>query len=315
MARAYGWDAVLLMKAEASYGVSPGGNFDKMPFISCDYIAADQPLIDDDQLLNRRDPAAPAYDVERVAFTVVVPLELRSIGKWLKQIFGAPTTTGTNPYTHSFTSGLAALAMSSAIEVGLSQVPAYYLKLGCKASGFSVGIGRSGLPQLSIPFMAQSEAKAASSGGGTPGAQPTYTRFKFFEGKVQRAGADFANVTAADLNFNNGLEEINTMRADELIEGFDPGQTRLEGNITTRFAASTLQDDAVANGSVALKYIYTISASAKLTFIIPAAYLIPTRKPLNGPGGVEAAFSWRGAYDATALEMIEVELINDTASY
>lgn len=35
----------------------------------------------------------------------------------------------------------------------------------------------------------------------------------------------------------------------------------------------------------------------------------------SGPGGVEASFDWRAAYDESAATMLRARLLNDVASY
>jgi hypothetical protein len=44
-------------------------------------------------------------------------------------------------------------------------------------------------------------------------------------------------------------------------------------------------------------------------FLPKSKYAIP------GPGGVEASFDWRAAYDETETTLLRVSLTNDVASY
>ena len=52
---------------------------------------------------------------------VVMPLDANAFGFWLKGAFGAPTTTGTGPWTHEFHSGAWTLP-SLSIETGMPEV-------------------------------------------------------------------------------------------------------------------------------------------------------------------------------------------------
>src|SRR5690348_3550349 len=106
--RAYGTRAQLLLKDETTYGVSPGGNFVKLPFITAD-LGAEQKLIADDTVGHGRDPLAPSHDVIEDMGSIEVPIDLNNIGYWLKGLFGASVDTGTGPYTHTFTSGAVSL--------------------------------------------------------------------------------------------------------------------------------------------------------------------------------------------------------------
>jgi hypothetical protein len=92
MARARGANAKLALAFESSYGVPPGSGFFQMPFASSE-LGEEQDLIASDLLGQGRDPAAPALDVINDDGDMVVPVDLRAFGQWLKLHFGAPTTT------------------------------------------------------------------------------------------------------------------------------------------------------------------------------------------------------------------------------
>ena len=112
MARAYGANAQLLGVVETTYGTAPTTNFIKFPFVSSD-LGSEQGLIASNLLGQGRDPAQPIRDVIKVTGNVVVPVDLRNFGYWLKALLGAPVTTGGGaPYTHTFVSGASTLPKS-----------------------------------------------------------------------------------------------------------------------------------------------------------------------------------------------------------
>lgn len=92
MARARGANAVMALAFETNYGTPPGSGFFKVPFVSSQ-LGDEQGLIASDLLGQGRDPAAPALDVINNKGDIVVPVDLRNFGWWLKLMFGAPTTT------------------------------------------------------------------------------------------------------------------------------------------------------------------------------------------------------------------------------
>jgi hypothetical protein len=91
MARARGANAVMAAVFEATYGVTPGTGFRKLPFVSAN-LGEEQSLIESDLLGYGRDPLTPAYDVVSNESDIVVPMDHRNIGFWLKALFGNPTT-------------------------------------------------------------------------------------------------------------------------------------------------------------------------------------------------------------------------------
>ena len=94
MARARGANAVMAAVFEATYGVTPGTGFRKLPFVSAN-LGEEQSLIESDLLGYGRDPLTPAYDVVSNESDIVVPMDHRNVGFWLKGLFGNPTTVAT----------------------------------------------------------------------------------------------------------------------------------------------------------------------------------------------------------------------------
>lgn len=93
MARARGANAVMAAAFESAYGTPPAGGYRRLPFVSA-ALGEEQGLIESDLLGYGREPLAPAYDVVVNESDVVVPIDHRNIGFWLKALFGNPVTVG-----------------------------------------------------------------------------------------------------------------------------------------------------------------------------------------------------------------------------
>lgn len=91
MSRAYGWNASLLIAEEIEYGVMPKNGYTKIPFISSS-LDSEQSLVTSNVLGLGRDPTTPFQDVINVSGDIVIPVDLRNFGIWLKAIFGSPTS-------------------------------------------------------------------------------------------------------------------------------------------------------------------------------------------------------------------------------
>lgn len=312
MARAYGANTQLLGKFETVYGTPPTGNYIKFPFVSSD-LGSEQGLIASDLLGQGRDPSQPIRDVIRVEGNVVVPVDLRNFGYWLKALLGAPTTTGTGPYTHTFASGAASLP-SIALEVGMPDVPIFFTEAGVRVNSAQLSFSRSGAANATLNCIAQGETDAGVTGGGTP-TVASITRFNQFQASIKKDGVQLGNVTGAQLTYSNNLERIETIRSDGKIDGADPTIAALTGNIEVRFADTTLIDAATDNTPLELAFAYTIDADKSLTFTAHEVYLPKPKLAISGPGGVQATFDWQAAKATSPARMLTVVLKNDVASY
>lgn len=313
MARAYGANAQLLGKFESVYGTPPAGDYMKLPFVSCD-LGSEQGLIASDLLGQGRDPAPPIRDVIRVEGNIVVPVDLRNFGHWLRALLGAPVTTGMDaPYTHTFASGAASLP-SLALEVGMPEIPAFFMNAGIRANSLQMNFSRSGAANATINCIAQGEERGTTSDGGTP-ATATLTRFNQFQGSIKKDGVSLGNVTGAQLTYSNNLERIETIRADGKIDGADPTIAALTGNIDVRFADTSLIDAATDNTPIELEFAYTIDVDNTLIFTAHEVYLPKPKLAISGPGGVQASFDWQAAKATSPARMLTAVLINDVETY
>ena len=314
MPRALGANCRLLMIPETVYGTAPGGDWQRMPFLSCD-LGAEQPLLDADVIGvgSNRDPAAPFLDTVTVQGQAVVPVDLVNIGHWLRLLLGPPITTGTSPnFIHSFGSGAAALP-SNSIEIGYPDVPSYDVCTGVRADTLEIDFSPSGPATATFGLMGQGSSRAGASAGGTPVSGP-YTAFNKAQGSISRGGSPLAQVTGARMTYANGMEMVRTIRADRRIEGVDSGIARCTGQVTVRFADATLLTQAQNGTAAEFAFSYTIDANRSLAFMLHDVYLALAKTPIEGPGGVEAAFGIRAAFNATATRMMTAVLKNQQAA-
>ena len=312
MARAYGANASLLAAFEPTYGTTPTGDFGKIPFVSTT-LGSEQGLIANDLIGLGRDPSAPIRDVIKVEGDIVIPIDLRNIGMWLKALLGSPVSLGDTAHTHTFVSGNSGLP-SLSLETGLPDIPAYFLASGVMANSLQVKFARSGAADATLGLIAQGEVKHTASADGTPTTLPI-TRFNQFQGSIKKNGQALGNVVAAQLTYSNNLARIETIRSDGKIEGADPTVASLTGNLEVRFADTELIDAATNNTPLELTFSYVIDATKSLTFIAHEVYLPKPKLSISGPGGIQATFDWQAAKNTAAGHMLTVQLVNDVVAY
>jgi hypothetical protein len=163
---------------------------------------------------------------------------------------------------------------------------------------------------LAISAIAQGETRFGTTQGGTP-TSLTFSRISQFQGSIKRAGNPVGNLTGGSVTYSNNLEKIETIRDDGLIEGADPTIAALTGRIDVRFADTTLIDLAAGGTPVDLEFAYTLAAQSKFVLTAHEVHLPKPKLAVDGPGGVQASFDFRGAKNDVAGRMLTVTLTND----
>jgi hypothetical protein len=312
MARAYGANIQVCAHFETVYGAPPSGDWIKLPIVSTT-LGAEQPLIANAVLGLGREPVDPLRDVIRDEGDVVVPVDVRNFGHWLKLLLGPPVTTGAGPYVHTFTSGAAVLP-SLSLEIGMPEAARYFVQGGTMANTMALRFERSGRADATIGCIAQGETPSGTSVGGTPtGAALQF--FSQFQGSIKKAGADLANVTLATLTYSNGLEKVEPIRPDGKIAGADPALVSVSGQIDVRFADNDLMGAATGGTPVDLELAYSIGPDTAVVFTLPRVFLPKPKLPIQGPGGIQAAFQWQASRDPVGGHAMTVVLKNDVVSY
>jgi len=314
MARAYGWNAKLLIAEEKEYGVLPDTNYRQIPFISSS-LDSEQGLISSNVLGLGRDPTQPFQDVINVDGDMVVPVDMRNIGLWLKAIFGTPTTSETEDgtYSHDFESGKTSIP-SYSIEVGLPEIPQFIRFMGVRANSIAFNFQRSGEAQVTVNLMAQGETGATTTINSAPEVF-NYTRVSQFQGYIKSGGELLANITSASVTYSNNLEKIETIRSDGKVEAIDLGVASLSGSISAKYADNILLDKARSGTPVDIELGYQLSETLKLVITCHEVYLPKPKRSVDGPGGIECSYDFQGAKDQNLDKMMTVTLVNDVESY
>jgi hypothetical protein len=420
MGRARGANALMNVKEETTYGTPPTGNYIQMPYVSTD-LGPEQGLIESDLLGQGREPEDPVLDVVNNNGNLVVPVDVRAFGHWLKLYFGDPVTaaggaasgdivfsaqpaadstitingtpftfkasgatgnqsnigatlsdtldslvtvlnssgvsgvaeatyskTGSNTtlhvvhdaaglagnaftlvagagsngtvsaatlaggtVTHTFTSGGSSLP-SQSIEIAMPDVPSYEMNYGARGGTMKIGLSRRGLLNATLGLVAKgANDPVGTSGGGTP-TTIDVLRFAQATGEITQDGVQLGSVVAAELNYSNNLDPVETIQPDGEIEDADAGMAGGMGNITLRFKDLILLNKAKGRTPVALTFGWTVGDFG-LLFTYERALLPRSKRPITGPKGIQASFDWQAS--GADGHVCTVVLTNDVASY
>lgn len=312
MGRARGSGAKLAGAFELTPGTTPANGFISLPFVS-HTLGEERPLIASDLLGQGREPQDPTLDVATDVGDVVVPVDVRNFGYWLKLFFGAPVSaTGSGgEEVHTFTSGAASLP-SLSLEVGSPEVPSYSTHYGARGDKLKISMTRSGLLNATASLIAVGEsAEAGASVAGVPTSNAVL-RFGQATGAITKDGVALATVVSADFTYMNSLEAVEVIKADGRIADSDPGMTGLTGTITVKFDSLLLLNAATSGTPIAVTFGWTNGVHS-LLFTVPRVFLPRPKKPISGPNGIQLDFAFQasgaGGHVCTAV------LTNDVPSY
>ncbi len=315
MGRARGANAVMGLAFEAAYGVPPvAGGYRKMPFVSSQ-LGATQALIESDLLGQGRAPYDPTYDVVTNDGDVVVPLDTRALGNWLKLLFGNPETSGSaGAFGHVFRSGMAALP-SASIEIGMPDRPSYSTHYGIRANTLQIQKQRSGLSSATIGLIGKGETvPALTSNAGTLNPYSSIERFPQASGSIVMDNVTVGEIMTASISYSNVMEKDETIKEDGEINDVDPGMPTCSISLTGKFADLAMANKASGKEPVRIVVTWAFSEGRTLTVLLPRVFLPRTKRPITGPAGVQQEFQAM-ASTSGGDGLIVVAISNDQESY
>jgi hypothetical protein len=218
-------------------------------------------------------------------------------------------------YRHEWLSGGDDIP-SFTFEIGHPQLitPVFFRHLGTVMESLAFEMGREGPANGTVQLVAQGEEKATATIDATPDTL-ALKRFSQGRGFIKRGGVSLAGVTGGSLTFSNNLERVRVIRDDGKIEAAEPTIATCSGAMTVRFDGATLVAEAANGDPIAVEYGFSMAEGWTLTFELFRVLLPKPKYAVAGPGGVEASFDWRAAYDDSTGSLLRARLFNDVASY
>ncbi len=306
-----------LLKSETTFGTAPSGNWTKT-FIYSFTPGFKQPY-ENDALLglarhNNRDTTQPAPGLIVNDPGLVVPVDFNHIGVWLYALLGAASVSGvSDPYTHTFSSGLEVLPWRSHERKYASAL--FYQDLGQVANTLELEMSRAaGFQRATLGFMGQTEAKVTSTGGGTPAAAWAREDCPAALGVFKVNGTAAANIMSVKAKYDNKITPQDYV-GNSLRSGFDlDSEATFDGSIDLRFTDSTYYDLAVAGTAFSGEMLWTKSSDRSLSLLAANMRLEPVGVAIQGPGKIQQTFNFR-AEQSDSDAMLVATLKSSVASY
>ena len=307
----------VLMDVETSYGVAPTTPGGVLLPINSFSLKPSRAKNTPGTLTGRYDPAEPFDGNLEVSGGVVVPVDARAFGHWLRAMFGAPATTGTGepaaaPFTHVWKSNkdMPSLVMQATYGDIYGQF------VGCKVSSLAMQAGGDGELTTTVNMLGR-DADYVDADYNASAPAVAMKRFNNFQGSLLSGGAEIGVVTDCSLNIDFGLDSSIRKLGDKgRVYDLPQGVMAVTGSLTVFITDKTLLMKAKNSEELSLDLSFAIDEGNKLTFSVPEVQLSYDGPTVDGPTGIKMDQSFSAYYNDNADNAsVVVTLVNDVESY
>ncbi len=318
---AYGRDARLIHRRYATYAAEPAagdGPFVALPFLS--FTAGSRAQLETvAELPSSRLPPELVDGLREASGELRVALDLETIGWHLTNLLGAPTTSGSGPYTHVWALGQTPPPFV-AFEVGHRGLatPLYTRASGFVYQQMSIDSAkRGGSQDVRFGLLGGRTVKAAATLDADPVERAAVQIARAYQGTISIDGTAAASVVEFSARLSNGLAAdqslINGTPDPAAVDPVEP--VSADGNLRVRFRDFTLYDAAKAGTLLRVDQVWSLSASRSLTLTWRNVRLGEETPRVEGAGVVEIGFPWRLAAPPAGQAPLTATLVNGRASY
>lgn len=306
---------------ETSFNVVPTPTAGKIiPFIT-NQVNSKQSLIKSKVISGVRSEAQPAYGNTDVSGTLTTPVDLASIGYWLKALIATPTNStnasgvaGTD-YTHVFKLGTASLnSMIIDRLVGSD----HFIYHGCKLDTFKMSVGGDTEIEAQMDYIGCASTVGPTAYDPAPTTILQTSKLNQFMASITIGGTAATGVIqSGDFTINNNLDKNGyTVGSSGYRSQITEGLCGVSGAFKVLFEDLTFLNYGINQTTTSIAISWTISATKSLTFLFPEVNFSRSDALITGPGGVVVDLSWEGFWQSDSNDSaVVITLNNQIASY
>ncbi len=315
---ARGYKTTCMLDYETSFGVAPSTKAPVILPINSFGLTVSRNKNSAQTLRGRRDPDMPFDGNVETSGDLVVPVDVRSFGYWLKLLFGDPTTTGSGTaYTHVFTP--ADESPSAVLQCSYGTSPAAFGHFpGCKISSLQLTAGGDEELTATLSMVGKMATfDTTNYDTGDDAEAVVLKRLSNFQASLKKDNQTFAVCTGFDINIDNGLDtDTRTLGTAGELYDIPEGIMSVTGNVTCLFTSLALLNDAKASNEMSLELSFAIDASNSLSILLPEVQIQYQGPTVEGPTGIRTQYPFVAYYnDSVKNTVVEVTLKNDVDAY
>lgn len=313
MAQAKGSKAKIIYDGETTFGTTRDSVVAHvLPFVN-ESLRQSRNLIDSQSIRSTRDTRAPVRGNSEVAGDITVELD-PYMGKLLYHALGTVSTTGSGPYSHTFT--VYDLPPGMTIEKQFTDLttPEYFVYNGCKVNSLRVSLKSEGFIDTSINLMGSAETVSTTSIDASPtdySASAVGGAFNAFSATIKEGGIALGIVTELEFTLENNLDgTVFVIDGTGKRYALPEGLAKVSGTIRALFDSMTQYNKAINSTETSLDVTLSngtgdgTAYNEKIMFVIDELLLSPQSPVVSGPGGVMVELPFTAYYQDGASESI-----------
>lgn len=306
--------SVVAHEEATPYVVSAGPGL-LLPIVTSSIVATGD-LIESRVVHQSRSPREPYNEAESLAGSITIQPDPIGIGYPLKWTLGAPTTTGTGPYVHTFKISSSALQTTTLDRI-FADITQIWRGIGAKWNRFSIDATPRGLSEMTFDIVGVSESRQTAVLDAAPYAPPSVA-FRNAAITAAEAGVSYPNATRVALSFDNEIEPVQVLNNAGAPGDLMEGMGRPTGTFSSLLSSGAQYDKAKAGTETSLNITYPATdgvSSLSITLAEVKLRLIsPGVSSNRGPVVIDYGFVGYHSDDA-GNSALTVVLTNSHASY
>ena len=315
---ARGYKTTCMLDYETSFGVAPSTKAPVILPINSFGLTVSRNKNSAQTLRGRRDPDMPFDGNVETSGDLVVPVDVRSFGYWLKLLFGDPTTSGSgSAYTHVFKP--ADESPSAVLQCSYGTSPATFGHFpGCKISSLQLAAGGDEELTATLSMVGKMATfDTTDYDTGSDAETVVLKRLSNFQASLKKDNTTFAVCTGFDINIDNGLDtDTRTLGTAGELYDIPEGIMSVTGNVTCLFTSLALLNDAKSSTEMSLELSFAIDANNSLSILLPEVQIQYQGPTVEGPTGIRTQYPFVAYFNDSAKNtVVEVTLKNDVDSY
>jgi hypothetical protein len=246
-----------------------------------------------------------------------VPVDYQAFAYWLKAMFGAPATTGSGPYVHTYKVADAMPSFLTELKYADNSAVLQYAKRnGCKIGSWGMTVNSDGSELVStFDIIGATETFSATAYDATP---TTFTDDAFQNVHVTlEEGGSSTTVSSLDFKIDFGLTGDKFVVGDgsNSIVSLPEGMVQVSGNLSAIFEDMALLNKAINDTESSI--VITMTNGTNILEIAFNELLFERNSPgIDGPQGVDITLPFFAFMDDDAAASIAtVTLTNSVESY